>query len=160
MQSDLTFLHANLSHFHSPLSLLYSSFPLLSSLLPHLSCQGVDLLLKSPHTEGVEVTLFCLMYIHVGMCTYECMCCVFMHACVCYAYILWICMCVYVHVFMHVVWKEIALWDSTWLELAFSFCLFIFVEPIRTLDGFITSYFTLIFPGWKWDQVPACSSEC
>lgn len=159
MQSDMTFLHANLRHFHSLLNLLYSSFSPLSTLLPYLPCQDIDILPKSPNIEVVKVAHFCLMYVHICMCTYACMCLYVFYAYKCSLCIHFVYMhvCISVQMFMHVLWKEIALWESTWLGLG-GFSLSFYVCRNYQNSRWLYSYFILILPGQKWNQMPACSS--
>lgn len=145
MQSDMTFLHANLSHFHSLLNFLYSSFPPLSILLPYLTCQDEKILLKRLNIEVVKAAHFYLMYAHVCMHMHVCAC-MFVYACKCLLWIHFVYMhvCLYVHMFMHVIWKEIALWESNLIRTWWFQFIFLCQNSRR-----LYSYFILILPGQK-----------
>lgn len=161
MQSDMTFLYANLSHFHSLLNLLYSSFSPSLHTSSLLALPGYWYTSKEPEHRSGESSSFLpnvYTHMHVRTCMYVFVC-LFMHTSVRYAYILCICMCVYMYTCLcHVLWKEIALWESTWLGLG-GFSLSFYVCRNYQNSRWLYSYFILILPGQKWNQMPACSSE-
>lgn len=160
MQSDMTFLHANLRHFHSLLNLLYSSFSRSLHTSSLLALSGYWCTSKEPEHRSGESSSFLpnvCTHMHVRICIYVFVC---FYAYKCSLCIHFVYMHVYISVqmFMHVLWKEIALWESTWLGLG-GFSLSFYVCRNYQNSRWLYSYFILILPGQKWNQMPACSSE-
>lgn len=164
MQSDMTFLHANLRHFHSLLNLLYSSFSRSLHTSSLLALSGYWCTSKEPeHRSGGSSSFLpnVCTHMHVHICIYVFVC-FYAYKCSLCIHFVYMHVCISVQMFMHVLWKEIALWESTWLGLG-GFSLSFYVcrnyQNSRWLYIAILSWFSQGKSGTKCQLVPLSSKS-